>query len=55
MVAHTEGKKELSVAIDEMMGEKIGVYTADPVAITEEVPFDDMAVVDLSADYEEEE
>ncbi len=55
MIEHTEGKKELSVAIDEMMNEKIGIYTADPVTVTEEVPFDDMAVVDLSVDYDEEE
>ena len=55
MVDAKEGEKELTVAINEMMNEKIGVYTADPVVVKEEVPFDDMAVVDLSADYEEEE
>lgn len=55
MVVAKEGSKELSTAIDEMMHEKIGVYTEEPPVHEEEVSFEDMAVVDLSADIEEEE
>ena len=38
-----------------MMAGKIGVYTKEPETVQEDVPFDEMAVVDLSRDYEEEE
>ena len=55
MIDAKEGTKELSIAIDEMMHDKIGVYTAEPEAHEEALPFDQMAVVDLSADEEEEE
>ncbi len=55
MIESKEGEKELSIAIEEMMQEKIGVRTAEPPVHQKEVPFDEMAIVDLSIDYEEEE
>ena len=55
MVETKPDEKELSIAIAEMMAGKIGVYTKEPETVQEDVPFDEMAVVDLSRDYEEEE
>ena len=54
MVETKPDEKELSIAIAEMMNNKLGVYTAEPEYLKEEVPFDEMGEVDLSRDYEEE-
>ncbi len=56
LVETKEGTKELSIAIDEMLHDKIGVYTAEPEPIvTESADYGSMAIVDLNAEYEEEE
>ncbi len=56
LVECKEGTKELSIAIDEMLHDKLGVYTAEPEPIVlENSDYGSMSVVDLSADYEEEE
>ena len=56
LVECKEGTKELSIAIDEILHDKLGVYTAEPEPIeVESSDFGIMAIVDLSAEYEEEE
>ena len=57
MVNTNDSMKELSIAVEEMRQEKIGLYFREKTASEEEVSteYDAMAEVDLSADIEEEE
>lgn len=56
MVNVNDSMKELSIAVEEMRQEKIGLYFREQTAEeAEAVEYDHMAVVDLSADIDEEE
>ena len=45
----------MSIAVEEMKEEKIGILTKEAAKETATVGYDDMSVVDFSADIEEEE
>ena len=48
-------RRVLSIAVEEMKEEKIGILTKEAAKETATVGYDDMSVVDFSADIEEEE
>ena len=55
MVPVKGSRRVLSIAVEEMKDQKLGIFTREAAKETAMMEYDDMSVVDFSADIEEEE